>query len=185
MPKLVTVLRPEKIDEQARYYVRSHILLPAGTIGLVSMVGGAGGLGYQLLASHTYSWVTFLSSSVLLAVGASCGFAQARYHRYLFKTFPEVYAAKMRTAVAQRSRKAKAEPEVPTIEHPGRGFVTAISMQERLWSSAHQPGPTCMAISTCSRLYWCHGRDSTGRSYFVGVEWWTNLVCLVDFSLFG
>jgi hypothetical protein len=130
MPKLVTVLRPEKIDEQARYYVRSHILLPAGTIGLISMVGGVGALAYQLLVNHTYSWVTFLSSSVLIVVGASCGFTQARYHRYLFKTFPEVYAAKMRTAVAQRSRKAKAkvEPEVPTIEHPGRGFVTAISI---------------------------------------------------------
>ena len=126
MPKLVTVLRPEKIDEQARYYVRSHILLPAGTIGLICMVGGIGSLGYQLLASHTYSWVTFLSSSILIVVGASCGFGQARYHRYLFKTFPEVYAAKMRTAVAQRTRKAK--PEVPTIEHPGRGFVTGISI---------------------------------------------------------
>ncbi|HSL03906.1 MAG TPA: hypothetical protein VK901_10260 [Nitrospiraceae bacterium] len=128
MPKLVTVLRPEKIDEQARYYVRSHILLPAGTIGLVTMVGGVGALGYQLVANHTYSWVTFLSSSVLIAVGASYGFGQARYHRYLFKTFPEIYAAKMRTAVAQRNRKAKAEPEVPTIEHPGRGFVTGISI---------------------------------------------------------
>ena len=128
MPKLVTVLRPEKIEEQARYYVRSHILLPAGTIGLVCMVGGVGSLGYQLLVNHTYSWLTFLASSALLAVGASCGFAQARYHRYLFKTFPEVYAAKMRTAVAQRSKKAKAEPDVPVIEHPGRGFVTAISL---------------------------------------------------------
>ncbi len=128
MPKLVTVLRPEKIDEQARYYVRSHILLPAGTIGLICMVGGIGALGYQLLASHTYSWVTFLSSSVLIVVGAACGFAQARYHRYLFKTFPEVYAAKLRTAVAQRTRKPKPEPEVPVIEHPGRGFVTAISL---------------------------------------------------------
>ena len=130
MPKLVTVLRPEKIDEQARYYVRSHILFPAGTIGLITMVGGLGSLGYQLVASHTYSWVTFLSSSSLIAVGAACGFAQARYHRYLFKTFPEVYAAKLRTAVAQRNRKAKAkaDPEVPTIEHPGRGFVTAISI---------------------------------------------------------
>ncbi|MBI3808619.1 MAG: hypothetical protein HY281_14085 [Nitrospirae bacterium] len=130
MPKLVTVLRPEKIDEQARYYVRSHILFPAGTIGLICMVGGVGSLGYQLLVNHTYSWVTFLASTVLLAVGASCGFAQARYHRYLFKTFPEVYAAKMRTAVAQRSRKAKAKTELdaPTIEHPGRGFVTAISV---------------------------------------------------------
>jgi hypothetical protein len=128
MPKLVTVLRPEKIDEQARNYVRSHILLPSGTIGLISMVGGIGALGYQLLASHTYSWVTFLSSSILIAVGAACGFAQARYHRYLFKTFPEVYAAKLRTAVAQRTRKGKPEPEVPVIEHPGRGFVTAISL---------------------------------------------------------
>lgn len=128
MPKLVTVLRPEKIDEQARNYVRSHILLPAGTIGLVCMVGGLGALGYQLLASHTYSWVTFLSSSILIMVGAACGFAQARYHRYLFKTFPEVYAAKLRTAVAQRTKKAKSEPDVPVIEHPGRGFVTAISL---------------------------------------------------------
>ena len=128
MPKLVTVLRPEKIDEQARYYVRSHILLPAGTIGLVCMVGGVGSLGYQLLVNHTYSWVTFLTSSVLLAVGALCGWGQARYHRYLFTAFPKVYAAKMRTAVAQRNRKARAEPEVPAIEHPGRAFVTAISI---------------------------------------------------------
>ncbi len=128
MPKLVTVLRSEKIDEQARNYVRSHILLPAGTIGLVCMVGGVGSLGYQLLVNHTYSWVTFLTSSVLLAVGALCGWGQARYHRYLFTAFPEVYAAKMRTAVAQRNRKARAEPEVPAIEHPGRAFVTAISI---------------------------------------------------------
>jgi hypothetical protein len=128
MPKLVTVLRPEKIDEQARNYVRSHILLPAGTIGLVCMVGGVGSLGYQLLVNHTYSWVTFLTSSILLVVGAACGFGQARYHRYLFSTFPEVYAAKMRTAVAQRNRKARAEPEAPAIEHPGRGYVTAISI---------------------------------------------------------
>ena len=128
MPKLVTVLRPEKIDEQARYYVRSHILLPAGTIGLVCMVGGVGSLGYQLLVNHTYSWRTFLTSSILLAVGAACGWGQARYHRYLFTTFPDVYAAKMRTAVAQRNRKARAEPEVPAIEHPGRAYVTAISI---------------------------------------------------------
>ena len=130
MAKLVTVLRPEKIDEQARHYVRSYILFPAGTIGLICMVGGVGSLGYQLVASHTYSWVTFLSSSVLIVVGALCGFAQARYHRYLFKTFPEVYAAKMRIAVIQRSKKArgKSELEEPSIDHPGRSFVTAITI---------------------------------------------------------
>jgi hypothetical protein len=127
MPKLVTVLRPEKIQEQARYYVRSYILFPAGVVGLVCMIGGIGSLGYQLLANHTYTWLTFLSSSVLLVIGAFCGWAQTRYHRYLFATFPEVYAARMRTAVVQRSKKAKAEP-VPSIDHPGRGFVPAISI---------------------------------------------------------
>ena len=128
MPKLVTVLRPEKIEEQARYYIQSRILLPAGTIGLVCMVGGVGSLGYQLLVNHTYSWLTFLTSSVLLAVGALCGWAHARYHRYLFASFPEVYAARMRTALAQRSKKAKPEPEGPSIVHPGRSVVTAISI---------------------------------------------------------
>ena len=70
MPKLVTVLKPEKIDEQARYYVRSHILLPAGTIGLICMVGGIGSLAYQLIVNHSYSWLTFVTSSVLIVVGA-------------------------------------------------------------------------------------------------------------------
>ena len=128
MPKLVTVLRPEKIEEQARYYIQSYILYPAGAIGLVCLVGGVGSLGYQLLAHHSYTWLTFLASSGLLVVGALCGWGQSRYHRYLFANFPELYAARMRTAVAQRSKKAKAEPEVPSIEHPGRGFVTAISI---------------------------------------------------------
>jgi hypothetical protein len=128
MPKLVTILRPEMIEEQARHYVRSRILLPAGTVGLICMVGGLGALAYQLVVNHTYSWLTFLASSVLLVIGGLLGFAQARYHRYLFKTFPEVYAARMRTTVAQRSKKAKTEPEVPSIEHPGSGFVTAISI---------------------------------------------------------
>lgn len=130
MPKLVTVLKPEKIDEQARYYVRSHILLPAGTIGLICLVGGIGSLAYQLVVNHSYSWLTFVTSSALILIGALCGWGQARYHRYLFATFPEVYAARLRTAVAQRNRKtrAKTEPEIPSIEHPGRGFVTAISI---------------------------------------------------------
>jgi hypothetical protein len=128
MPKLVTVLRPEKIQEQARYYVRSYILLPAGVVGLVCMIGGVGALGYQLLANQSYTWLTFLASSCLLMVGAMCGWAQTRYHRYLFATFPHVYAARMRTAVVQRNKKAKVEPEVPSIEHPGRSVVPAISV---------------------------------------------------------
>ena len=128
MPKLVTVLRSEKIQEQARIYVRSYILMPAGVVGLVCMLGGVGALGYQLLANHTYTWLTFLASSALLVVGALCGWGQTRYHRYLLATVPEVYAARMRTAVVQRGKKAKTEPEVPAIDHAGRGFVPVISI---------------------------------------------------------
>lgn len=128
MPKLVTVLRPEKIQEQARIYVKSYILMPSGVVGLVCMLGGLGSLGYQLLANHTYTWVTFLASSGLIGVGAFCGWAQTRYHRYLLANFPEVYAARMRTAVTRHTKKAKAEPEVPSIDHAGRGFVPVISV---------------------------------------------------------
>lgn len=154
MPKLVTVLKPEKIDEQARYYVRTHILLPAGTIGLVCMVGGVGALAYQLLANHTYSWVTFLSSSLLIVVGAGCGYGQARYHRYLFKTFPEVYAAKMRSWMAQRNKKTRGRQSL----RRQRSNILAVALsrpsplQERSWSLVHQPQPTCTAISTCFLL---------------------------------
>lgn len=128
MPKLVTVLRPEKIQEQARIYVRSYILMPSGVVGLVCMIGGVGSLGYQLLAHHTYTSLTFLASSALLIVGALCGWGQTRYHRYLLAAFPEVYAARMRTAVVQGSKKAKAAPEMPEITHAGRGFVPIISI---------------------------------------------------------
>lgn len=123
MPKLVTVWRQQEIAEQARHYVRSYILFPAGVVGLVCMIGGVGSLGYQLLADNTYTWTTFLSSSGLLGVGALFGWAQARYHRYLLAQVPEVFAARMRVAVARTSKKVKAEPEVPSIVHPGRRFV--------------------------------------------------------------
>jgi len=95
---------------------------------LICLIGGVGSLAYQLIFSHTYSWLTFLTSTVLFVVGGLYGWGKARYHCYLFANFPEVYAAKMRSAVAQRSRKAKAEPDAPSIEHPGRAFVTAISI---------------------------------------------------------
>lgn len=128
MAKLVTVLRPEKIQEQARIYVRSYILMPAGVVGLVCMVSGVGSLGYQLLANHTYTWLTFFSSSGLIVLGACCGWGQTRYHRYVLANFPEVYAARMRSAVNRGNRKAKLEPEVPPLKHAGRGFVPMISL---------------------------------------------------------
>ena len=123
MPKLVTVWHEQDIQAQARHYVRSYILFPSGLLGLVCMVGGLGSLGYQLIASSTYTWTTFTTSSVLLLAGGLCGWAQTRYHRYLFATVPDVFAARMRSAVQRSKKKAKAGSTVPEINHSGRGLV--------------------------------------------------------------
>lgn len=123
MPKLVTVWREQDIQAQARQYVRSYILFPSGLLGLVCMVGGIGSLGYQLVASSTYTWTTFWSSSGLLVLGACCGWGQTRYHRYLLAVVPDVFAARIRSAVTRNQKKRKGDSSIPEIEHPGRSFV--------------------------------------------------------------
>ena len=123
MPKLVKEWRNEDIQTQARHYVRTYILLPSGFLGLICMLGGMGTLGYQLVASGTYTWTTFATSSALLVMGGICGWLQTRYHRYLFEKVPGVFAARMRTAVQRTQRKTKPEPVIPSIEHPGRKLV--------------------------------------------------------------
>lgn len=125
MPKLVKEWRNEDIQTQARHYVRTYVLLPSGFLGLICMLGGMGALGYQLIASESYTWSTFTASSVLLFLGGFCGWLQTRYHRYLLDTVPEVFAARMRTAVQRTQRKAKPEPIIPQIEHRGRKLVPA------------------------------------------------------------
>jgi hypothetical protein len=117
------VWRKDEIEKQAKHYVKSYILLPSGMLGLVCMLGGLGGLGYQLLASNSYTWATFVASSGLLLLGGLCGVAQTLYHRYLLKTVPEVFAARMRTAVGKPGKKVKGDPQTTDINHPGRPFV--------------------------------------------------------------
>jgi hypothetical protein len=123
VPKLVTRWRQVDIETQAKHYVRSYILFPSGMLGLVCMLGGLGGLGYQLIASGSYTWTTFLVSSGLLLLGGLCGVAQTIYHRYLLKTVPEVFAARMRTAVGKPGKKAAVNQQQTKIDHPGRAFV--------------------------------------------------------------
>lgn len=123
MPKLVSRWRKEEIGVQAEQYVRSYILFPSGMLGLVCMLGGLGGLGYQVVASSSYTWRTFLASSGLLLVGGLCGVAQTLYHRYLLKTVPEAFAARMRTAAGKPGKKAHNVPGQIRIDHPGRAFV--------------------------------------------------------------
>ena len=123
MPKLVTIWREKDIQEQARHYVRSYILFPAGVVGLVSMIGAIGALGYQFVRTDSYTAATFWQSSGLIMFGALGGWLQTRYHRYLLAGFPEVFAARLRTAVRQQGKKTKAEPAKATIEHPGRKLI--------------------------------------------------------------
>ena len=69
------------------------MLFPAGILGLISMIGGVGGLGYQLIATDTYTWWTFLQSSGLLLLGGVLGWLQTTYHRWILNNRPEVFAA--------------------------------------------------------------------------------------------
>ena len=80
MAKLVKGWRHEDIHAQARHYVRTYILLPSGFLGLVCVLGAIGMLGYQLIASVTYTVTTFMTSSALLFLGGLCGWIQTRYH---------------------------------------------------------------------------------------------------------
>jgi len=122
VPKLITVQRPEQISKQAHDYVKTYILIPSGLVGLVSMLGGVAGLGYQLFATDLYTWQTFLQSTGLIALGVSLGFAQSRYHWYLVQTFPEVLAARIRSAT-KKGKKAVKESDAPQLAHPGKQFV--------------------------------------------------------------
>ncbi|HJT21274.1 MAG TPA: hypothetical protein VJ746_12435 [Nitrospira sp.] len=123
MAKLVTMWRSDEIHAQAVHYVKSYILFPSGLLGLVCMIGGLGGLGYQLLATNSYTSTTFLASSGLLLLGALCGVAQTAYHRYLLRTVPQVFAARIRTAVRKSGKKTKIDERGTTIDHTGRSLV--------------------------------------------------------------
>lgn len=124
MAKLVTVWRDDEIRAQARQYVRSYILFPSGVLGLVSMLGGVGGLAYQLVGSSSYTSTTFLASTALLLFGGLFGWGQTRYHRYLLDRIPHVFAARIRSAVhGQQRKKHRVDPRETAINHPGRSLV--------------------------------------------------------------
>ncbi len=123
MPKLITIHHPEQVAQQARAYVQTHILFPSGIVGLLCLVGAVGGLGYQLIATETYSWTTFFVSTGLFFLGMVLGAGQTFYHRYLFEHFPEALAARMRLATSRQKKKVKKEIPEESINHPGRQLV--------------------------------------------------------------
>jgi hypothetical protein len=123
MPRLVTVKQFEGLTERAKDYVKAYILFPSGILGLLSMVGGTGALGYQLIATESYTWATFWISSALLLFGGGVGWAQTRYHQYIFHQHPEVFASRMKPAAVRRSGRAKKEAAIPPPEAPGAKWV--------------------------------------------------------------
>jgi hypothetical protein len=123
VPKLVTVHRHEEVMRQAHDYVKSYILFPSGLLGLVSMVGGVGALGYQLMASDSYTWGTFYQSSALILLGVVMGVWQTTYHQYLLRRFPDVFAARMRAASSRKGRKAAGDTGTVTFDHAGRRLI--------------------------------------------------------------
>ncbi len=123
MPKLITIQNPEETAHQAREYVKTYILMPSGLVGMFCLFVGVGGLGYQLIASDSYTWDTFYYSSGLIALGVMFGTANTQYHLYLFRRFPDVLAARMRRGPGMQRGKAKKDAQTPTIDHPGRPLL--------------------------------------------------------------
>ncbi len=123
VPKLVTVHQSQEMMHHAQEYVKTYILLPSGLLGLVSVIGAVGGLGYQWLSTDSYSWDTFYQSSGLFMSGVGMGAAQTLYQRYLLREFPEVLAARMKEGLNRQKGKLKKRSEATTIEHPGRQFI--------------------------------------------------------------
>lgn len=123
MPKLITIQHPEEISKQAREYVKAYILMPSGLVGMFCLVVGVVGLGYQLIASDSYTWDTFYYSSGLIVLGVILGTAQTQYHLYLFRQFPDALAARMRRGPVTQRGKAKKDAQAPEIDHPGRPLL--------------------------------------------------------------
>ncbi len=122
MGKIITAQRKENVVQLAENYIRTYILFPSGLLGLLAMIIGILALVYQLFI-ETYDEWTFITSSGLMVAGIFLGWGQTRYHRYLFREFPEFWASRMKssnTRGAQRLKKGSFEVE---LRHAGRSLV--------------------------------------------------------------
>jgi len=123
VPKLINVNQPQQTTQQALEYVKMHILMPSGFLGLVCLISGVGGLAYQWFATDTYTWDTFYQSSGLFLFGIALGVGHTLYQRYLFREFPEVLAARMRLRLERMKGRLKKRSEPADFDHPGRQVV--------------------------------------------------------------
>jgi hypothetical protein len=122
MPKIITAKRREGESERAREYVRTHILIPSGLLGLIFMVAGTAALVYQFM-TEPYGWRPFAETCTLLLAGLALGWAQTRYHRFLLRAHPSHFAGRMRLYSQTPQRRPKRETLVEEPGHPGRRLV--------------------------------------------------------------
>ena len=152
MPKLVSVKQQEGHDARATAYIKACMLFPAGILGLISMLGGVGGLGYQLIATDTYSWTTFLESSGLLLLGECWGGCRPRTiagSRPIVRRFlPNACGSLRSRRAANRNGKAEKSGVAHRIPmgswrlYGGFGLVVSGSTIAVLYGAVH-PIPAC------------------------------------------
>ncbi|MGC3976058.1 MAG: hypothetical protein QM771_16985 [Nitrospira sp.] len=164
MPKLISVKQQEGHDARATAYIKAYMLFPAGILGLISMLGGVGGLGYQLIATDTYSWATFVESSGLLLLGGLLGWVQTTYHRWILANRPEVFAERMRQPALTKSGKPKRESG-KNRSHPPDPH----GLRVRIWLAwpcccSDRPSRCCTVQSIPSRPASCLGQGFSGPS---------------------
>ena len=122
MGKVITTRRLEGEVEQAQNYVRSHILFPAGLLGLLLMVVGVVALIYQLIVG-TYDVHTFAQSSGLLVAGVILGWTQTAYHKYILREHPAFFASRKKGYSQRGSYRLKKKLPDVSLEHRGRNLV--------------------------------------------------------------
>jgi hypothetical protein len=123
MPKLITDKYLGSNLEKARSYVKAYILFPSGFFGLVCMVAGTAALGYQLVATDTYTSATFGESFGLLLLGGALGWIQTRYHQHVLQDRPEIFASRMKPPSAKRAGRQKKEPRSPSVDDTGPSWL--------------------------------------------------------------
>lgn len=147
MPKIITARRRESEVDQAREYVKTHILLPSALVGMVFMVAAALSFLYQFL-SDPFGWQTFVEMSGLLVVGIIAGWIQASYQRYLLREHPGFFAGRLKIFSRGALKRTKRDALTPTLEHSGRKWVPLFYLVGILVLVA-----TSFVVSMYGRLY--------------------------------
>jgi hypothetical protein len=122
LPKIITARRRESEADQAREYVKTHILLPSSLIGMVFMVAGVLALVHQFM-SLSFGWQHFVETSGLLMSGMLVGWAHSRYQRYVLREYPAFFAARMKLFSRGPLKRPKRETPEQSLDHRGRGWI--------------------------------------------------------------